>query len=152
MKRKAKAAKPKKRKNSRAKGAQGERELAAFLTEHGFESRRGQQFRGGADSPDVIGLPGVHVECKRVERLQLYVALAQAAGDCGDDSVPAVFHRMNKRPWVVIMDARDWLELFKAWRARERGKEVWERLPAKLPAPEPERPSPAARAELDEWA
>ena len=55
--------------NSRQKGARGERELAAVLREHGFECRRGQQFCGANGDADVVGLPGIHIECKRVESL-----------------------------------------------------------------------------------
>ena len=40
--------------NSRAKGARYERELARYLDENGFPARRGQQFAGGSDSPDVV--------------------------------------------------------------------------------------------------
>lgn len=52
--------------NSNAKGKRGERALAAYLTSLGFPARRGVQYRGGTDSPDVVsdGLDGVHIECK----------------------------------------------------------------------------------------
>ena len=44
-----------KRKNSRAKGQRGERELASELQRlFGVNARRGQQYCGGADSPDVV--------------------------------------------------------------------------------------------------
>ena len=55
--------------NSKQKGGRGEREFAAFCREQGYDAKRGQQFQGGADSPDVKGLPGIHIEVKRVERL-----------------------------------------------------------------------------------
>ena len=99
--------------NSRAKGAAGEREFANFLKGHGFiEARRGQQFKGGSDSPDVIGLAGVHLEVKRVEHLRLWDAMEQSKRDADDNEVPVVVHRSNRRPWVVIMDAEDFLELY----------------------------------------
>ena len=45
----------KKRKNSRAKGQRGELEFASELRKlFGISARRGVQFRGGADSPDII--------------------------------------------------------------------------------------------------
>lgn len=69
--------------NSRTKGAVGERELAKRLSEYGYDCHRGQQFKGGPDSPDVHGLPGIHIECKRVEHLNLYDAMAQSVGDSG---------------------------------------------------------------------
>jgi Holliday junction resolvase len=102
-------------KNSRAKGKRGELELAEFFREHGIQARRGQQFRGGPDSPDIIhDLPGIHVECKRTEAFRLYPALEQASAERRDATVPVVFHRANKRPWVVVLDASDFLTLIRA--------------------------------------
>ena len=58
--------------NSKLKGGRGEREFAALCRDEGYEdTKRGQQFQGGADSPDVKGLPGIHIEVKRVERLNI---------------------------------------------------------------------------------
>ena len=91
--------------NSRAKGARGEREFAAFMRSLGFQARRGQQFTGSADSPDVVhSIPGVHLEIKRVEALHLWPSIDQAKRDAGD-KVPIVMHRKNKREWVAILDA-----------------------------------------------
>jgi len=103
----------KKKINSRAKGQKGELELSHYLNEKGYSARRGQQFSGGADSPDVIcpSLP-FHIECKRVERLKLYEALKQAMRDSeGGDKVPTVWHRKNREEWVVILRADDFLDL-----------------------------------------
>ena len=88
--------------NSCQKGKRGEREFAAFLRERGFEARRGQQFSGGDESPDVIhSVPGVHFEVKRTEALSLYKALGQAADDCKRVlKIPVVAHRRNKCDWV----------------------------------------------------
>jgi hypothetical protein len=71
--------------NSRNKGKVGEREFAALLREHGFDARRGQQFSGSPDSPDVVSdaLAWLHVEVKRVQNLKLTDACVQAEGDCG---------------------------------------------------------------------
>lgn len=95
--------------NSRAKGASAERELAAFLREHGYEARRGQQFSGGSDSPDVIGIPGWHVECKRTEKGALYDWLDQSVRDAAGMKVPVVMHRKNRREWVAILRLEDFL-------------------------------------------
>jgi Holliday junction resolvase len=94
--------------NSRTKGATGERELAKKLTEtFGCEARRGQQFKGGADSPDVVtSLDGVHFECKRVERFNLYKALEQATRDAGE-KVPVVCHRQSRKDWVLVVKLDD---------------------------------------------
>jgi len=98
--------------NSKKKGATGEREFAAFLRDHGFTARRGQQFSGGADSPDVVSnVPGVHFEVKRTETLSLWPAVDQARRDAAAGTVPVVVHRPSRRPWIVILDANDFLNM-----------------------------------------
>jgi Holliday junction resolvase len=101
--------------NSRAKGKVGELEWAAFLREHGFDdARRGQQFKGGGDSPDVVGMTGFHPEVKRVEEKAagtIYDWLAQAVRDAAAGLVPLVAHRRNRKEWVVILRAEDFLKL-----------------------------------------
>ena len=102
--------------NSRAKGAAGERELAKKLREHGYDCRRGQQYCGANGDADVIGLPGIHIECKRVERLNIDEAMLQAIKDRREDEFPAVFHRKNNGKWQVNMLLEDWLEIYREWR------------------------------------
>lgn len=101
--------------NSREKGAKGERELARKLKEYGYECRRGQQYCGANGDADVVGLPGIHIECKRVERLNLYDAMAQAKHDKKTDEMPAVFHRKNHCEWLVTITLDDFVELYKEW-------------------------------------
>ena len=101
--------------NSRAKGARGERELANLLKEHGYDSRRGQQYSGANGDADVVGLPGIHIECKRVEKLNMNKSMTQARRDAQDGEFPCVFHRRNNDIWQVNMDFGDWLVLYKAW-------------------------------------
>ena len=97
--------------NSRDKGARGERELADFLRQHGVDARRGQQFHGGPGSPDVVAdIPGVHLECKRVEKGSLYDWMAQATRDAGG-KIPVVAHRRNNKEWVAILPLKDLLYL-----------------------------------------
>lgn len=102
--------------NSMRKGKRGERELAKKLKEHGYDTRRGQQFCGANGDADVIGLPGIHIECKRVERLNIYDAITQAKADAKDEDTPTVFHRKNNCEWLVTMRLDDWIELYKEWR------------------------------------
>lgn len=102
--------------NSRAKGARGERELANVLKEYGYDTHRGVQYQGGHESPDVVGLPGIHIECKRVERLVIEKAMAQAEKDCDrDHAFPSVFHRKNGQQWLVTMELDDWMKLYQGW-------------------------------------
>lgn len=100
------------RKNSRQKGAAGERELAHEFQAAGYpNARRGQQ-RSGLDQADVIGGPaGWHVESKRVERLDVYGAHDQARRDCPAGSTPIVAWRRNGRPWLAVLALDDWLAL-----------------------------------------
>lgn len=99
-------------KASRDKGKRGERELAAKLREHGFDSKRGLQYCGADGSADVVGLPGIHIECKRVERLDLTGAVEQAVSDARPEELPAVFHRRNRGEWLVTMRLADWLKVY----------------------------------------
>ena len=98
--------------NSRRKGADGERELARLLRAAGFESRRGQQYSGANGDADVVGLPGIHIECKRTEALRLYDALSQAKADAREGELPVVMHRKNNSEWVVIQPINDWLMMY----------------------------------------
>jgi len=93
---------------SRRKGVRGELEAAAELRRLlGTEARRGRQFQGTDESPDLlVDVPKVHFEVKRVEALRLYEALGQATADAGDN-VPVVLHRANRRPWVAIVRLDD---------------------------------------------
>ena len=90
--------------NARNKGKVGEREFASLLREHGFDARRGQQFSGSPDSPDVVSeaLAWLHVEVKRVQNLNLTDACVQAEGDCGGKPW-IVAHRRNHAPWLITM-------------------------------------------------
>jgi len=92
--------------NSRQKGKVGEREFAALLRVHGFDARRGQQFAGGGDSPDIVSdsLRWLHIEVKRVQYLNLAEACAQARRDCGGKPW-IVAHRRNREPWFITMDS-----------------------------------------------
>jgi len=94
---------------SRQKGKRGERECAAELGQllglAEGAARRGVQFAGGPDSPDVV-LDGVaiHVEAKRVERLQLWAAIEQAKKDSPPGKTPVVWHKANRKGSVVIVE------------------------------------------------
>ena len=100
-------------KSSQRKGAAGERELAAMLSAAGYECQRGGSLSFG-EIPDVLGLPGIHIECKRVERLNVGEAMEQAIRDSDRmlDGMPALFHRRNRKPWLVTMRLEDWLKLY----------------------------------------
>ena len=99
--------------NSRQKGKRGERAWRDELRANGYEARRGQQFSGSPDSPDVIcdALPWLHFEVKCVERLNIEDAMEQARRDANQKlkaetgRIPIVAHKRNHRGWLVTMDA-----------------------------------------------
>ena len=102
-------------KAQREKGKRGERELAGKLSELGYPCRRGQQFCGKNGDADVVGLPGIHIECKRAERLNLYDAMAQARADKRPGEKPLVMHRKDRCAWLVTMSLEDWMALYREW-------------------------------------
>lgn len=109
--------------DSQRKGADGERELAGLLREYGYEIERGGSLSFG-EVPDLTGLPGVHIEVKRVERLNVQEAMEQAIRDSErfGDGMPALFHRRNHKPWLVTMRIQDWMELYQKRDARPAQK------------------------------
>lgn len=100
--------------NSRAKGARGERLWRDMLREAGFTARRGQQFSGGSDSPDVLcdELKGLHMEVKFVESLNLEKACEQADRDRGVKPY-IVAHKKSRSSWKVTMDAHFFFQLLR---------------------------------------
>ena len=100
--------------NSIEKGKRGERELAKILTALlGVECRRGQQYNG-IEGKDVVGVDGLHIESKWVERLNLREAYAQAERDAASNDVPVVCHKTNKHPWLITLALSDILEFVMA--------------------------------------
>lgn len=104
-------------KRSQRKGRSGEIELAKILTECGFQMVLGNPMTFGKE-PDIRGLPGIHIEVKRVERLNVSSAMKQAILDSErfDDGMPTVFHRKNREGWLVTMRLDDFLTLYRTHR------------------------------------
>lgn len=105
--------------NSRQKGKRGELELSHKLQEYGYDTRRGQQYCGANGDADVVGLPNIHIECKRVQNLNIYNAIKQAQNDANSNELPAVFHRKDRQEWLVTMTLDDWMKIYKAGDANE---------------------------------
>ena len=99
--------------NSNQKGKRGEREWSSFCKEQGYNTKRSQQYCGANGDADVIGIEGLHMEVKRVERLNITDAVVQAINDARGGEIPIVAHRKNNCKWLVTMTAEDF---FKLWR------------------------------------
>ena len=107
-------------KASRDKGKRGERMLARFLREHGYDCRRTSQYCGNTgDASDVIGLPGMHIECKFVERLDIRGALQQAIHDAKPELIPILFHKRSREEWLVTIRAEDFMKIYPEWEASQ---------------------------------
>ena len=104
-------------KASKARGKRAELDLVHQLQKFGFsDARRTSQYCGKAGTSDVVGLPGVHCECKAVERLNIWEALSQSERDSaadGNSDIPAVFFKRNRTGWYVAMPLIDFVKLYK---------------------------------------
>ena len=101
--------------NSRQKGKRGELEIAHIMQEHGFDAKRSQQYCGINGDADVVGVPYLHLEIKRVQALNLDKAMEQSTGDAKEDEIPVVMHRKDRKPWLVTCNLDDFMRFYKAW-------------------------------------
>lgn len=103
-------------KSSKARGKRGELSLVHALRDAGFpEVRRTAQYCGKAGTSDVVGLPGIHIEAKNVERLNIWEALSQSKRDSeadGNGDISAVFFKRNRSGWYVAMPLSDFVRLY----------------------------------------
>lgn len=96
--------------NSKQKGKRAELALSHKLNALGFNTRRTAQYNGKEQGSlaDLVGIPGVHIECKHNERLNIHEAMEQAVRDSNEGDTPMVFHKKNNKPWLVTMRLEDW--------------------------------------------
>lgn len=101
--------------NSKVKGKRGEIEFSNLCKKYGFNTRRSQQFAGINGDADVVGIEGIHIEVKRVERLNIDEAMEQSIRDSKEGEIPIVAHRKNHKPWLITMTFEDWTEIYKRY-------------------------------------
>lgn len=99
--------------NSRRKGKEGELELSHILAGYGFDTRRGQQYSGATGDADVVGVPGIHIECKRCETTLIDDWLDQATRDAREGEIPVVMHRRSRKVWKATMFLADYMAQYK---------------------------------------
>lgn len=103
--------------NVKRKGTAGENELAEILRGAGIRAYRNDQiYTGGKGNPDVfaeIGEQKLHVEVKRVEKLNVPEAVHQAVNDAADGYLPVVAHRRNREQWLVTLPLLPLLDTLK---------------------------------------
>jgi len=114
---------------SRAKGARFERMVAKALVDiFGVPARRGQQFCGGSDSPDVIFHEGLHIEAKFTEALNLNKAFEQSKRDCGA-KIPLVISKKKLKDILVTVRLDDLSLLSKIIHSITKDHSLEDRLP-----------------------
>ncbi len=103
--------------NVKRKGTAGENELAAILRDAGIRAYRNDQiYRGGKDNPDVFAEvcgQQLHIEVKRVEKLNVPEAVKQAITDAAEGSLPVVAHRRNREQWLITIPLAALLNVLK---------------------------------------
>lgn len=106
---------------SKQKGARFELEVAHYLQEHGYPEvhRTAQHCGKTGDAGDVEGIAGLHIECKHVEKLNLYSAYHQAVRDSdanGNGNIPIVIHRKNREETLVTLSLDNFTRIYSASR------------------------------------
>ena len=96
------------------KGRNAERELSLILNSYGFDTEPAPPLNFGT-IPDITGMPGLHVEVKRHEKICLTEWLRQAQTDSEKfhDGIAVVMHRQNRQPWIVSMSLENFIEIYK---------------------------------------
>ena len=109
---------------SKQKGARFELEVAHYLQDHGFPGthRTAQHWGKTGDAGDVEGVPHLHIECKHVEKLNLYNAYHQAVRDnnaknAGD--IPVVIHKKNREETLITLSLDDFIKIFSTYINKE---------------------------------
>lgn len=99
--------------SAQAKGRRAEIELAQFLQANGYTDARPGAALNYGTQPDITGVPGLHIECKRHEKLEITKWYQQAQEDAErmQDGRPVVIHRRNRQQWMITLSLADFLEL-----------------------------------------
>ena len=103
--------------HSRNKGKRGEREVAKIFRDAGYPARRSVQYNGRpGTAADVVGVPGMHIEVKFVEKERIREWYRQAERDATaspDKDIPVIVHRKSWDPWLVTLSLGDFIKIIK---------------------------------------
>ena len=134
--------------NSRNKGKAGEREVVKLLQElldgYGLTIERNLLTQARSGGVDVVGVPGLAIEVKRAECLQLDKWFEQAKRQAMQlKARPVLFFRQSRQPWRVMTEMCDaatgitaivvmeWPQariLIRAWVEHELDRNPWRSL------------------------
>ena len=101
--------------NSPEKGKRVEREVAKLCRSLGFRgSRRGRQYAGHPESPDIFLCEGVHVEVKGTQRFNYLPVMEKLDKECGNGDIPLILHKYNRQIVRAIFNWQDVWDLYNA--------------------------------------
>ena len=97
--------------NARRKGAAGELEAAKALNAvlpHA-KARRAQQYCGHHTAADLVceGLPGIMVEVKRRQSMNIHKVMSESVQHCTDGVLPMILHRKDNEQWLLTIRLED---------------------------------------------
>ena len=108
---------------SRDRGKVFEREVANLFKDYGYNAYRTAQHKGKTGkAADVEGAPFIHIEAKRRRKIGAYEWMHQAEDEAraeGKGNFPVVFCRADNEKMLVVMNAEDFMQIYKeyeAWR------------------------------------
>ena len=87
----------------RDKGSQFERDVQDLARAHGFTACRRAFASGAQGGPDLTGIPGFAVECKRHENVRLREWWKQAEQAAENGDVPVVALRWSRGPALAVL-------------------------------------------------
>lgn len=107
--------------SAQAKGRRGEIELAHYLQAHGYPAAAPGAALNYGTQADVTGIPGLHIECKRHEKLELpkWYRQAQADAERMQDGRPAVIYRRNREQWMITLSLEDFIHIERAGHGKD---------------------------------
>ena len=108
-------------KSSQRKGRAGELELSRILRGCGYDVQPGRAVSYGL--PPIFRATGIHIECKRVERLNVPEAMKQAVRDAENSTMERLCHPRSREPWLVTMRLQDWMGLYRMQKDRPPANE-----------------------------
>ena len=107
-------------KMQREKGKRNERLWASYLRDIGGfdDARRGVQFSGLGNSPDVI-VPSLgeafwcEVKARKNGTQLIYDWVDQATRDSSGSQIPYVASKMDNARWLIHLNAEDWVRIMR---------------------------------------
>lgn len=106
--------------SARNKGKGGELEVVHVFRDAGVEAERSAPMQAGNNGHGDIAcaLPGLFIEAKRQERLEIPAWLRKLQADCPEGRTPVLAFRQNRDSWRAVVPL-EWLAQLLADRSRQ---------------------------------